>query len=122
MRSRTIVIAALAAALAAIPVPAAQASPDDAVLDGSRHFDGRVTSVNQDRSRFAIRTEHGSRVGLKVTSRTRFARIAGFSELSRGLSVEVKAERGDNGWIARRVERRHGGRDSGHDSNDENDD
>lgn len=117
MRSRTIVIATLVAALAAAAVPVAQASPDDAVAN--RHFDGRVTSVNQDPKRFEIRTETGSQVSFRVTSRTRFERIAGFPGLSRGPHVEVKAKRGANGWIARQVERHQSGDDSSSDSNDD---
>jgi hypothetical protein len=109
MRSRSIIVAALAAALAISAVPFAQASPDDRAGDdhratAARHFEGRVTSVNPERQTFRIRRASGARVRFKVTSATRFERIAGFSALRRGLAVEVTSRRTDGGWVARKVE------------------
>ena len=46
-------------------------------------------------------------VRLRVTNRTRFERIVGFSALRGGLAVEVSARRADGSWVARKVERRH---------------
>jgi hypothetical protein len=114
VRSRSIIVAAVAAALAASAIPIAQASPgasgvrqaspDRAAVAATRQFEGRVTSVNRTRQTFRIRRANGARVRFQVDSRTRFERIAGFSALRRGLGVEVKARRAGGGWIARKVE------------------
>lgn len=109
MRSRSIIVAGLAAALAISAVPIAQASPNDRAGDDRgtavRHFEGRVMSVDRERQTFRIRRESGAPVRFTVTSRTRFERVAGLSGLRRSLAVEVTARRADHGWVARKVER-----------------
>lgn len=131
MRSPRIIVAGLAAALALSAVPIAQASLDDRAAEyasgdddraaATRQFEGRVTSVNGEARTFRLRRESGARVRFKVTSRTRFERIAGFSALRRGLAVEVNARRSDGGWVARKVERHSADRrdDSGRDDRDD---
>jgi len=134
MRSRSTIVAGLAAAVAIAAVPIAQASPDDRAgehrsgnddhLSAARHFEGRITSLNRERHTFRLRRESGVRVRFRVTNRTRFERIVGFSALRRVLAVEVSARRADGGWVARKVERRHADSsdddcgDDGHDDDD----
>jgi Domain of unknown function (DUF5666) len=107
MRSRSIIVAGLAAALAICAVPLAQASSDDRAGDDrgrtAHHFEGRVTSANLERQTFRMRRNRGT-VRFTVTARTGFERIAGFAGLRRGLPAEVTARRADGGWVARKVE------------------
>jgi hypothetical protein len=107
MRSRSIIIAGLVAALAICAAPLAQASSDDRAGDDrgrtAHHFEGRVASANLERQPFRIRRHRGT-VRFTVAARTRFERVAGFAGLRRGLPVEVTALRADGGWVARRVE------------------
>ena len=102
----------LAVAAAAGPIaPAAAAAPPP------REFEGTVVSVNRDARTFRLRdTERGTK-RIKVTSRTRFERIAGFSGLQPGMRrIEAKVRRRKGRWVAVEVERsggggRHGGDD-----------
>jgi hypothetical protein len=97
----------VASALAATMMLAAIAIPAQAAL---RHIDGTVVSKNADSNSFRIRTQSGSQVRIKVTSGTRFQRIAGgFSGLHKGLAVEVDAKSTSNGLVATQVETRGGG-------------
>jgi Domain of unknown function (DUF5666) len=98
-----LVIAALALGAVALPAQAAL-----------RHIDGTVISKNADNNSFRITTQNGNRLRIKVTSSTRFERIAGgFSGLRKGLEVEVDARRTANGLVATEVETRGGGDDHG---------
>ena len=127
MRSSRVIIAGLVAALAVAAVPVAQAAQGETAA-ASRHFEGRVTSVDRERHTFRIRSESGSRVRFRVTSRTRFERVSGFSGLRRGSAVEVTARRADGRWVARKIERQGSDRrdsDDGpdhHESGDDHDD
>jgi hypothetical protein len=94
-----LVIAALALGAVALPAQAAL-----------RHIDGTVVSKNADNHSFRITTQNGNRVRIKVTSNTRFERIAGFGGLHKGLGVEVDAKSTANGLVATQVETRGGGR------------
>jgi hypothetical protein len=94
-----LVIAALALGAIALPAQAAL-----------RHIDGTVVSKNADNHSFRITTQNGNRVRIKVTSSTRFERIAGgFGGLHKGLQVEVDAKSTANGLVAAQVETRGGG-------------
>jgi Domain of unknown function (DUF5666) len=94
-------------ALAATMILGAIAIPAQAAL---RHIDGTVVSKNADNHSFVLKTQGGSRVRIKVTSSTRFQRIAGgFGGLHKGLAVEVEAKSTANGLVATHVETRGGG-------------
>jgi hypothetical protein len=88
-----LLIAALALGAVALPAQAAV-----------RHIDGTVVSKNADNHSFRIRTQSGNRIRIKVTSTTRFERLAGFGALRKGLAVEVDAKSTSNGLIATQVE------------------
>jgi hypothetical protein len=93
-----LVIAALALGAFALPAQAAL-----------RHLDGTVVSKNADNDSFRIKTQSGNRIRIKVTSATKFQRIAGFGGLHKGLAVEVEAKTTSNGLVATHVETRGGG-------------
>ena len=93
-----LVIAALALAATALPAQAAL-----------RHIDGTVVSKNADNHSFRIRTQNGNQIRIKVTSNTRFQRLAGFGALHRGLAIEVDAKSTSNGLVATQVEPRASG-------------
>jgi len=94
-------------ALAAAMMLGAIAAPAQAAL---RHIDGTVVSKNADNHSFRIKTQGGSQVRIKVTSSTRFQRIAGgFAGLHKGLAVEVDAKSTSNGLVATQVETPGGG-------------
>lgn len=93
-----LVIAALALGAIALPAQAAV-----------RHIDGTVVSKNADDRSFRIRTQNGNRIRIKVTSNTRFERLAGFGALHKGLAVEVDAKSTSGGLVATQVQTRGGG-------------
>jgi uncharacterized membrane protein YgcG len=95
-----LVIATLALGAVALPAQAAL-----------RHIDGTVISKNADNHSFRITTQNGNRVRVKVTSSTRFERIAGFGGLHKGLQLDVDAKSTANGLVATQVETRSGGGD-----------
>ena len=99
-------ITVLAAALAIALVPAAgagtTAAPNAAQL---RQFEGTVVSVNRDARTFRLRDSERGTARIKVTSRTRFERLAGFSALRPGLRrIEAKVRRRGDVWVAFEVE------------------
>ncbi|HEV2814364.1 MAG TPA: hypothetical protein VGW10_14005 [Solirubrobacteraceae bacterium] len=92
--------------LVAVAAPAAVAPAASA-----REFEGTVVAINRDARTFSLRDE-GRTVRIKVTSRTRYERLAGFSALRRGMTgIEAIARRADGRWVASLVER--SGRDGG---------
>jgi hypothetical protein len=94
-----LVLAALALAAVALPAQAAV-----------RHLDGTVVAKNAADHSFRLKTQSGSRIRIKVTSSTRFQRIAGgFGGLHKGLAIEVEAKSTSNGLVATQVETRGGG-------------
>jgi hypothetical protein len=108
-------IAVLAAALTASLVPTAGAAttapPSAAQL---REFEGTVVSVNRAARTFRLRDTERGTARIKVTSRTRFERVAGFSALRRGMRrIEAKVTRRNGVWVAREVERSGGGGEHG---------
>jgi hypothetical protein len=97
---------ATSAALAAVAVPAAVAPAASA-----REFEGTVVAVNRDARTFSLRDE-GRTVRIKVTRRTRYERLSGFSAIRRGMTaIEAIARRSNGRWVATLVER--SGRDGG---------
>src|ERR671922_2275438 len=108
-------IIVLAAALTIALVPAAGAGTTAASSAAQlREFEGTVVSVNRDARTFRLRdVERGTRT-IKVTSRTRFERIAGFSGLRPGMRrIEAKVQRRNGVWVATEVERSGGGGEHG---------
>jgi Domain of unknown function (DUF5666) len=108
-------IAVLAAALTASLVPTAGAAstapPSAAQL---RQFEGTVVSVNKDARTFRLRDTERGTPRIKVTRRTRFERLAGFSALRPGQRrIEAKVTRRNGVWVATEVERSGGGGEHG---------
>jgi hypothetical protein len=99
-----LLIAALALGAVALPAQAAV-----------RHIDGTVVSKNGDNHSFRIRTQNGNLIRIKVTSATRFERLAGFGALHKGLGVEVDGKSTSDGLVATQVEPRGGGGGGGAD-------
>ena len=80
-------------------------------------FEGTVVSVNRDNRTFRLHDSERGTVRIKVTTRTRFERIAGFGSLRKGMTaIEATVRRSNGRWVASEVERsggggRHGGDD-----------
>ena len=80
-------------------------------------FEGTAVSVNRDNRTFRLHDSERGTVRIKVTSRTRFERISGFSGLRKGMTrIEATVRRSNGRWVASEVERsggggRHGGDD-----------
>ena len=73
-------------------------------------FEGTVASVNRDNWTFRLHDSERGTVRIKVTSRTRFERIAGFSALRTGITrIESTVRRSNGRWVASEVERSGGG-------------
>jgi len=107
------------AAVAALPVaaPAAEAQTT------ARQFQGTVVSVNRDARTFRLRDAERGTVRIKVTSRTRYQRIAGFRGLRAGLrNVEATVRRSNGRWVASFVEISGGGGNHGGNSGGSDDD
>jgi hypothetical protein len=70
--------------------------------------------VNRDARTFRLRDTERGTVRIKVTRRTRFERLAGFSALRRGLRrIEANVQRRNGVWVASEVERSGGGGEHG---------
>ena len=123
MRIRKIaVVAASLAAFGTTAATAGAATPTTttapaATQAATRQFEGTVVSVNRSARTFRLRDTERGTVAIKVTSRTRFERISGFSGLRTGQSrIEATVRRSNGAWVASQVERsggggRHGGDD-----------
>ena len=104
------------AALAALPV----AAPAVDAQTPARQFEGTVVSVNRDSRTFRLRDSERGTVRIKVTSRTRYQRIAGFRGLRAGLrNVEATVRRSDGRWVASHVEISGGGGSHGGGADDD---
>jgi uncharacterized protein DUF5666 len=102
----SLLIATAALVLGAIALPAQAAL---------RHIDGTVGSKNASNHTFRLTTQSGNTVRVKVTSSTKFQRLAGFGALHKGLRVEVDAKTTSDGLVATQVETRGGGGGGGAD-------
>ena len=92
-----IVIAALA-----ISAPAASAQ--------TREYEGTIVSVDRSNRTFRIHDSERGTIRVRVTSRTRFERINGFSGLRAGQrNIETIVRRSNGRWVAIEVERSGGG-------------
>ena len=100
--------APLALAVAAVAAPAVAAPNAGAAV--LRQFEGTVVSVNRDAHTFRLHDSERGTKRIRVTSRTRFERIAGFGSLNAGMTnIEATVRRVDGRWVAREVERSGGG-------------
>jgi uncharacterized protein DUF5666 len=104
---KTLSILAAAATLAAggIATAGAGAAPTSAVSAAKRHVEGRVVAINRSARTFTVRDAERGTLKVKVTSSTRFQRIAGFSALRKGQRVDVRAKKAAGSWRATIVER-----------------
>jgi hypothetical protein len=99
----------IATAALAISAPTASAQ--------TREYEGTVISVDRSSRSFKLRDSERGTVRVRVTSRTRFERIAGFRGLRAGMTnIETIVRRSGGRWVALEVERsggggRHGGDD-----------
>jgi hypothetical protein len=102
----------IAAAALAIGAPAATAA--------TREYEGTVVSVDRSSRTFRLHDSERGTVRVRVTSRTRFERVAGFSGLRAGQrNIEVVVRRSNGRWVALEVERSGGGGNHGGDDDDD---
>jgi hypothetical protein len=116
MKTKALIAVAIAA-VAAVPVAGAGATPSGSPRGDDHDYEGTVVSKNRENRTFRLRDSERGTVRIKVTRNTRFERVAGFSGLKVGArNIEVDVGRRSNGaWIAREVERSGGGGDHGGD-------
>jgi hypothetical protein len=104
---RIALLATLAVAVLAAPAAASAAT----------QYEGTVVSVNRDNRTFRLHDSERGTIRIKVTSSTRFERVAGFAGLRKGMTrIEATVRRANGRWVALEVERsggggRHGGDD-----------
>lgn len=107
------------AAVTAVAVVASSVPAGAAPTAGSaalRQFEGTVVSKNNAARTFRLRDSERGTVRIRVTSNTRFERIAGFAGLKVGATnIESTVRRRDGRWIAVEVERSGGGGEHGGD-------
>ncbi len=97
----------LAFAAVALAAPAAASAAE---------FEGTVKSVNRDNRTFRLHDSERGTIRIKVTNRTRFERIGGFSGLRAGqTNIEAVVRRSNGRWVALEVERSGGGGEHGGD-------
>jgi len=121
MRIRKItVVAASLAAIGATAVPAGAATTAGttaaATQAATRQFEGTIVSVNRSARTFRLRDTERGTVTIKVTARTSFERVGGFSGLRAGMTrMEANVRRANGAWVATHVERSGGGGQHGGD-------
>jgi hypothetical protein len=107
MRSRSLMMVSIAATAAiAMGAPGAGASNSttaSSTASSVTSFHGTVTSVSKANKTFRLRRSTGATLTFRVTSTTKYERLAGLASL-RGKAVEVKARRIDGRWTARKIE------------------
>ena len=90
-------LALLTVTALAVAVPAASAR--------AAEVEGTVTAVDRGAKTFKFRDE-GRTVTVRVTSRTRYERLAGLRSLRVGMrGIEAIVSRRDGAWVASLVER-----------------
>ena len=108
-------VALIAATALAVGAPAASAQ--------TREYEGTVVSVDRDSRTFRLRDSERGTVRVRVTSRTRFERISGFSGLRAGqTNIETIVRRSNGRWVAVEVERSGGGGSHGGSNDDDSGD
>jgi hypothetical protein len=106
----TITTAALALATAVTATAAVPSAAPAQATGTVRHFEGTVVSVSRSTRSFRLRDSERGTVRIRVTSRTRFERVSGFSGLRAGMTrIEATVRRSNGTWVARTVERSGGG-------------
>ena len=96
--------------LALIATAAAVALAAPAAASAATQYEGTVVSVNRDNRTFRLHDSERGTIRIKVTSRTRFERIAGFTGLRKGMTrIEATVRRSNGRWVALEVERSGGG-------------
>ena len=114
IRKIAVVAASLAAfgttaAVAGAATPTTKTAPA-ATQAATRQFEGTIVSVNRSARTFRLRDSERGTVTIKVTSRTRFERISGFSGLRTGQTrIEATVRRSNGAWVASEVELSGGG-------------
>lgn len=89
-------VVALSMAVIAVPVAQAKKAED---------FHGKVVSTQQQPKSVTVDTRSRGTVRFRVTQKTRFDHIKGFSGLKPGLKVEVHARHQNGGWVAVKIDR-----------------
>ena len=108
-------VALIAVTALAAGAPAASAQ--------TREYEGTVVSVDRDSRTFRLRDSERGTVRVRVTSRTRFERINGFSGLRAGqTNIETIVRRSGGRWVAVEVERSGGGGSHGGSNDDDSSD
>lgn len=91
-----------------------------------REFEGRVVSIDRDARTFRLHDSERGTKRIRVTSNTRYERVAGLAGLSVGQrAIEVKTRRktaDGRAWIAIEVEKSGGGGEHGDDRDGDDDD
>jgi hypothetical protein len=101
---------------ALITTAAAVALAAPAAASAATQYEGTVVSVNRDNRTFRLHDSERGTIRIKVTSRTRFERIAGFTGLRKGMTrIEATVRRSNGRWVALEVERSGGGGEHGDD-------
>jgi hypothetical protein len=99
---------------ALIATAAAVALAAPAVASAATEYEGTVVSVNRDNRTFRLHDSERGTIRIKVTSRTRYERVAGFSGLRKGMTrIEATVRRSNGRWVALEVERSGGGGEHG---------
>lgn len=105
---------ALLTAVAAVSATAALPAAAGAQATSTREYEGTVVSVDRDARTFRLRDSERGTVRIRVTSRTRFERIAGLRGLRAGMTnIEAVVRRSNGRWVALEVERSGGGGEHG---------
>ena len=108
-------VALIAGAALALSAPAASAQ--------TREYEGTVVSINRAERTFKLRDSERGTIRVRVTNRTRFERISGFSGLRVGArNIETIVRRSNGRWVAVEVERSGGGGSHGGSDDDGSDD
>ena len=91
-----------------------------AAAQATTQYEGTVVSVNRDNRTFRLHDSERGTIRIKVTSNTRFERIAGFSGLKKGMTrIESTVRRSNGRWVALEVERSGGGGNHGGSNDDD---
>ena len=103
------ITASIIGAAAALSAGGAVASGATASVTGvsaaaTRHVEGRIVNINRPAHTFTVRDAERGKLTVKVTSATRFDRIAGFPSLHVSQRVDVRAIRSAGAWRATKVE------------------
>ena len=112
---KLISVALISGAALAASAPAASAQ--------TREYEGTVVSVNRADKSFRIHDSERGTIRVRVTSKTRFERISGFSALKAGArNIETTVRRSNGRWVAVEVERSGGGGNHGGSNDDDSGD